>query len=91
MVSKILLGYEEALWPKKLEINHASQILTNDCQIMVLSKLSNHHCKTIIIYKEELFKHVKNTLNFKNTAFLLVDSLVVGADMTRKRILISSW
>ena len=27
MVSKILLGYEEALWPKKLEISHASQIL----------------------------------------------------------------
>ena len=22
MVSKILLGYEEALWPKKLEISH---------------------------------------------------------------------
>ena len=23
--SKVLLGYEEALWPKKLEITHASQ------------------------------------------------------------------
>ena len=38
LVSKILLGYEEALWPKKLEISHASQILTNDCQILILSK-----------------------------------------------------
>ena len=26
LVSKILLGYEEALWPIKLEIIHASQI-----------------------------------------------------------------
>ena len=33
MVSKILLGYEEALWPKKLEISHASQFLTNERQI----------------------------------------------------------
>ena len=30
-------GYEEALWPKKLDISHAIQILTNDCQIFVLS------------------------------------------------------
>jgi hypothetical protein len=37
LVSKILLGCEEALWPKKLEISQASQILTNDCQILVLS------------------------------------------------------
>ena len=37
LVSKILLGYEEALWAKKLVISHASQILTNDCQILVLS------------------------------------------------------
>ena len=29
---------------KKLEINHASQILTNDCQILVLSQLSNYYC-----------------------------------------------
>ena len=27
MVSKILLGYEEALWSKKLEISHASQMI----------------------------------------------------------------
>ena len=37
LVSTILLGYEEALWPTKLEINHASQILTNARQILVLS------------------------------------------------------
>ena len=37
LVSKILLGYEEALRPKKLEISHASQILTKDHQILVLS------------------------------------------------------
>ena len=37
LVSKILLGYEEALWPKKLEISHASQILTHESQILVLS------------------------------------------------------
>ena len=33
LVYKVLLGYEEALWPKELKINHASQILKNDCQI----------------------------------------------------------
>ena len=37
LVSKILSGYEEALWPKKMEISHASQILTNDFQILILS------------------------------------------------------
>ena len=37
LVSKTLLGYEEALWLKKLEICHASQILTNVRQILVLS------------------------------------------------------
>ena len=44
MVSKILLGYKKALWLKKLQINHASQILTNNCQILVLSLLSNYYC-----------------------------------------------
>ena len=37
LVFKILLGFNEALWLKKLEISHASQILTNDRQILVLS------------------------------------------------------
>ena len=37
LVSEIFLGYEEALWPKKLEISHASQILTNEHQLLVLS------------------------------------------------------
>ena len=37
LVSKILLDYEEALWPEKLEICHASQILTNQHQILFLS------------------------------------------------------
>ena len=37
LVSKILLGYEEALWPKKLEISHANQILRHEPQILVLS------------------------------------------------------
>jgi len=37
MVSKILSGYEKALWPKHLEESHASQILKNNCQILVLS------------------------------------------------------
>ena len=37
LVSKIILGYEEALWPKKLEISCASQILTHKPQILVLS------------------------------------------------------
>ena len=45
LVSKILLGYEEALWPKKLEISHASQILTSKSQILVLSYLANYYCK----------------------------------------------
>ena len=33
----LLLGYEDALWPKKLETSHASEILTNERQILVLS------------------------------------------------------
>jgi hypothetical protein len=37
LVSKMLLGYKAALWSKKLEISHANQILTKDCQILVLS------------------------------------------------------
>jgi hypothetical protein len=36
-VYEILFGYEEALCHKKLEISHASQILTNDGQILVVS------------------------------------------------------
>ena len=39
LVSKILLDCEEALWPKKFDISHASQILKNDCQILILSLL----------------------------------------------------
>jgi hypothetical protein len=31
------LGYEEALWPKELEISHANQILTNNRQILIPS------------------------------------------------------
>ena len=34
LVPKILLGYEEALWPKKLEISHTSQILTHEPQLL---------------------------------------------------------
>ena len=44
----ILLGYEEALWPNKLEISHASQILTHEPQILVLSYLSNYYCTDTI-------------------------------------------
>ena len=44
LVSKNFLGYE-ALRSKKLEIRHASQILTYDRQISVLSQLSNYYCK----------------------------------------------
>ena len=43
-LTRVLLGHKEALWPKKLEISHASQILTNDFQILVLSQLSNYYC-----------------------------------------------
>ena len=39
MFCLFLLGYEEALWPKTLEISHASQILTNEPQILILSYL----------------------------------------------------
>ena len=35
---------DEETWPKKLEISHASQILTNDRQSLVLSYLSNYYC-----------------------------------------------
>ena len=44
MVPRILLGYKEALWPKKMEISHASQILTQEPQILVLSYLTNYYC-----------------------------------------------
>jgi len=36
-MSKVLLGYEEAFWPKKLEISHASEIWTIEHQMLVLS------------------------------------------------------
>ena len=53
LISKILLGYEKTLRPKILEIIHASQILTNERQILVLSLLSNYYCnideETILI------------------------------------------
>ena len=39
LVSKILLVSEEALWPNKSEKTHASLILSNDRQILVLSYL----------------------------------------------------
>ena len=29
---------------KKMEISHPSQIFTNDCQILILSQLSNYCC-----------------------------------------------
>jgi len=37
LVSKILLGCEEAFWPKKLKISQVNQILTHEPQILVLS------------------------------------------------------
>ena len=40
LVSKILLGYEETLWLKKLDVSHDSKILTNDPQILDLPYLS---------------------------------------------------
>jgi hypothetical protein len=33
----MLLGYEEAFWLKKMELKDASQILTNDHQILFFS------------------------------------------------------
>jgi hypothetical protein len=42
LVSKILLGYDEALWAKQLEISHASQVLTNNYQILLW--LSSYYC-----------------------------------------------
>ena len=51
LVSRVFSGYEEALWPKKSEISHASQILTNDCQILVLSWLPNYYCKENYVTK----------------------------------------
>ena len=32
---------------KKLEISHASQILTNEPQILFLSQLFNYYCKEV--------------------------------------------
>ena len=39
-VVKILLGYEEALWPKKLEISHASQIASFRAYLGTILKAS---------------------------------------------------
>ena len=36
-VSEIVLGYEEALWANKCEISHASQSLTKERQMLLLS------------------------------------------------------
>jgi len=53
LVLDILLGYEEAsMAKKKLEISHASQILTNARQILVLSYLFNYYCNKSLIYKQ---------------------------------------
>ena len=54
LVSKILLGYEESLWPRKLEISNASQILTHEPQILVLSQSSNYY----LLYIKLFFFHV---------------------------------
>ena len=62
LISKMLLGYEEALWSNKLKISHVSQILTNDCQILVLSQISNYYCKSVKVFAFlHLWKsHVQN-------------------------------
>ena len=36
---------------KTLEISHASHILTKDCQILVLSYLSNYYCSRSFVFK----------------------------------------
>ena len=57
LVYRILLGYEEALWPKKLDISHAIQTLTNDCQILVLSHLPNNYfTNDIFFFRTQLIK-----------------------------------
>ena len=47
----MLLGYEEALWPKELKISHASQILTNG-SIFFLSYLITIVAKGQLISKQ---------------------------------------
>ena len=62
------LGYEEALWSKKLEISHVSQNLKNDRQILVLSKLSYYYCTKSKKNVKKLTKHpVCNKLFIKFT------------------------
>ena len=39
---------------KKLEISHTSQILTNDCQILILSELSNYYFKQSKTYNNAM-------------------------------------
>ena len=57
LVSKTLLGYEQAIWPKNMEIRHASQILTNDNQILVLSYLLNYYRTYLTI--ESNYKQIR--------------------------------
>ena len=73
---QILLGYEEALWPKK----HASQILTHELQILVLSykiyklysKLYNYYCKAIAIILSDYTQYpiIRNDLIRNSAKFL---------------------
>ena len=58
LVSKILLVYEEALWPKMLKICHASQILTNDFGSF-LSYLITTVNATNIVLKKKYHEKVK--------------------------------
>ena len=70
-ISKILLGYEKALWPKKLEISHTSQILTNERQILVLFQLSNYYCNSTSLIK------TITLINFKIGPALMAGCTVV--------------
>ena len=60
LVAKILINYDEALWPNKLEIRHACQILTNNRQILVLSQLSKAELRQL---KSHPFICMRNLIN----------------------------
>ena len=46
----MFIVYEEVSWPRKLEISHASQILTNDHPISALSYLFHFLCTKLYVH-----------------------------------------
>ena len=75
-IKNLMIATKEVLWPKKLEISHASQILTNDRQILVLSQLSNYYCtlKVFLSYNSNgfLINTSRHTFEFMSSTLVYI-------------------